>query len=187
MINTHYHGDHNGSNSYFSHQAPIFAHENVRKRMSMDQVVRGRTKKASPKKALPVITFTEDMMYHFNGDDVLITHVHDAHTDGDALVYFTKNNVLHMGDAYFQGKFPYIDLDSGGSIDGYIAASEKILMLADDNTKIIPGHRSLSDKKELTSFKNMLVVLRERVQKNIDEGRSLEDVKKNLFEQILKF
>ena len=156
--------------------AIIVAHKNVRKRMNMEAVVRGKTKPASPKEALPVLTFTEDMMVHFNDDDVLISHVHEAHTDGDAIIYFTKNNVIHMGDAYFQGKFPYIDLNSGGSIHGYIAAAEKVILLSDDETKIIPGHRNVSNRKELMEFKHMLVTLKNRVQKAIDNGKTLIEV-----------
>jgi cyclase len=153
------------------------SHENVRKRMSVDNVVRGKTRPASPKEALPVITFTEDMMFHINDEDVLVSHVHNAHTDGDAHIYFTKSNVIHMGDTYFQGKFPYIDLDSGGSIDGYIASAEKVLRLADDDTIIIPGHMNLSNKKELTTFKNMLVTLRDRIKNKISVGKTLSEVK----------
>ncbi len=180
LINTHWHGDHTGGNENMSKEgAVIVSHENVRKRMSVDQVVRGKVKPASPKAALPVLTFTEDMMIHINGDDVLISHVHDAHTDGDAIIYFTKNNVIHMGDTYFQGKFPYIDLASGGSINGYIAASEKAIMLADEQTKIIPGHRNVSNRKELIAFKNMLITLRDRVQTAIDAGKTLDEVEKD--------
>lgn len=177
LINTHWHGDHTGGNLNMAKEgAIIVSHENVRKRMSMDQVIRGRTRKASPKKALPVITFTEDMMYHFNGDDVLISHIHDAHTDGDALVYFTKNNVLHMGDAYFQGKFPYIDLASGGSIDGYILGIQKAIMISDDKTQIIPGHGKISKKSELKTYLKMLKTLRNNVKTEINKGKSLKEV-----------
>ncbi|SNR16483.1 MBL fold metallo-hydrolase [Tenacibaculum jejuense] len=178
LINTHWHGDHTGGNQNMSKEgAVIISHKNVRKRMGMESVVRGKTKPPSPKEALPVITFTEDMMVHFNGENVLISHVHEAHTDGDAHIYFTKSNVLHMGDTYFQGKYPFIDLSSGGSIDGYIASAEKALLLIDDKTIVIPGHRELSNKKELSAYKDMLVMLRDRIKTKIKEGKSIEEVK----------
>lgn len=178
LVNTHWHGDHTGGNENMQKQgAVIVSHENVRKRMSVDALVRGKTKEASPKEALPVLTFTKDMMFHLNGEDILISHVHNAHTDGDAHIYFTNSNVIHMGDTYFQGKFPYIDIDSGGSINGYIASAEKAILMSDDETVIIPGHMNLSNKKELISFKNMLVVVRDRVKKAIDLGKNLEEVK----------
>lgn len=180
LVNTHWHGDHTGGNENMSKEgAIIVAHTNVRKRMGEESIVRGRKKPASPKEALPVITFDKDVMFHINGEDVLVLHVHNAHTDGDAHIYFTNSNVMHMGDTYFQGKFPYIDLNSGGSIDGYIAAAKKALLMADDDTVIIPGHRGLSNKKELTSYKKMLEILRDRIQTKIDEGKTLEEVKKD--------
>ena len=177
LINTHWHGDHTGGNLNMAKEgAIIVSHENVRKRMRMERVIRGKKRKGAPNKALPVITFTEDMMHYFNGDAVLVSHIHDAHTDGDALVYFTNNNVLHMGDAYFQGAFPYIDLSSGGSIDGYIAGIQKEIILSDDQTIIVPGHGKRSNKAELKPYLKMLKTLRARVQTEIKKGKSLKDV-----------
>ena len=182
LMNTHWHGDHTGGNENMEKEgALIVAHDNVRKRMSVDQVIRGRTRKASPKSALPVITFSDDMMMHINNDDILITHVHNAHTDGDAIIYFTKNNIMHTGDAYFQGKFPYMDLDSGGSIDGYIAGIQKMILLADDNTKIIPGHGGVSSKKELIPYLKMLQDLKIKIEKEKNKGKTLEEIILNKF------
>lgn len=180
LINSHWHGDHTGGNENMRKEGVlIFSQENVRKRMSTNQVVRGKGKKASRKDALPVITFTKDMMFHLNNEDILVSHVHNAHTDGDSHIYFLNSNVIHMGDTYFQGKFPFIDLDTGGSIDGYIASIDKVLIIADDETKIIPGHRSISNKKELKVYKKMLVTLRGRVQESINKGKSLDEVSKD--------
>ena len=182
LMNTHWHGDHTGGNENMEKEgALIVAHDNVRKRMSVDQVIRGRTRKASPKSALPVITFSDDMMMHINNDDILITHIHNAHTDGDAIIYFTKNNIMHTGDAYFQGKFPYMDLDSGGSIEGYIAGIQKMILLADDDTKIIPGHGDVSSKKELISYLKMLQDLKMKVEKEKNKGKTLEEIILNKF------
>ncbi len=180
LVNTHWHQDHTGGNGNMQKQgAIIVSHDNVRKRMSVDQVIRGRTRKASSKEALPVVTFTQDMMLHINNDDILISHIHNAHTDGDALVYFTNNNVLHVGDSYFQGKFPYIDLSSGGSINGYVEGLKKIILLCDNNTKIIPGHGEISNKKEVKVYLKMLTEIRTTIQKEIDKGQTLEQVTKN--------
>ncbi|WP_298778876.1 MBL fold metallo-hydrolase [uncultured Polaribacter sp.] len=180
LINTHWHGDHTGGNeNMYKEGAIIVAHKNVRKRMSVEQVVRGKTKKASPKEALPVISFSEDMIFHINNDDVLVSHIHNAHTDGDVLVYFINNNVLHVGDSYFQGRFPYIDLDSGGSIDGYIEGIKKMIMLINKDTKVIPGHGDISNKAELKTYLAMLKAIRSNIQKEIDKGKRLEEVKVN--------
>ena len=180
IINTHWHGDHTGGNANFQKEgAIIVSHENVRKRMSVDQIVRGEKRLASPEEALPVITFSEDMQFYMNKEPILITHVHNAHTDGDVLVYFVNSNVLHVGDAYFQGKFPYIDIDSGGSIDGYIKGIKTIMRITDTTTKIIPGHGKVTTKEELKEYLEMLEDLKTQIFKEIEKGASLKDVKNN--------
>jgi len=180
LINTHWHGDHAGGNENMGKEgALIFAQENVRKRMSTPTKRGNRTIPASPKIALPVITFDKDISFHLNGDDVLVTHIHHAHTDGDALIYFANNNVLHTGDSFFQGKFPYIDLNSGGSIDGYIEGIQKMILITDENTKIIPGHGNVASKADLKIYLKMLTTLKERVLVEIKKGKTLEDVKEN--------
>ncbi|WP_417786264.1 MBL fold metallo-hydrolase [Tenacibaculum sp.] len=180
LVNTHWHGDHTGGNANFQKEgAVIVSHENVRKRMSIEQVIRGKKRPASPKEALPVITFSKDIQFYIDDEPIMITHIHNAHTDGDALVYFGNSNVLHVGDAYFQGKFPYIDLNSGGTIDGYIEGVKKMIMIADDDTKIIPGHGNVSSKKELKIYLSMLKDLKSVIASEIKKGVSLEEVKKN--------
>lgn len=179
VINTHWHGDHVGGNENFAEAgAVIVAHENVRRRMSSDQFMAAfnRNVPASPAKALPVVSFTHGVSLHLNGDDVRIIHVANAHTDGDALVHFESANVLHMGDVHFNGLYPFIDLDSGGGIHGMIAAVERALELADNETIVVPGHGPLSNRAELAAYGEMLAVFRDRIAALKAEGRSLEQV-----------
>ena len=181
LINTHWHVDHTGGNENIQKEgAVIVAHENVRKRMSVVQFNdRNKTTPASPKEALPVVTFSKDVSFHFNDEDIFIFHVHEAHTDGDVMVYFTKSNVLHMGDTYFQGKYPFIDLNSGGSTQGYIAAIKKALLLINEDTKVIPGHRNLSTKAELQEYVEMLESIEQIIIAEIKAGKTEEEVTKN--------
>ncbi|MEX2962657.1 MBL fold metallo-hydrolase [Microbulbifer sp. TYP-18] len=179
VINTHWHGDHTGGNENLGKQgALIVAHENVRKRMSADQFMEtfGREVPAAPLAALPVITFTDATTFHWNGEDVRVQHVDPAHTDGDSIVRFANANAVHMGDTYFNGSYPFIDLSAGGSVDGVIAVMDRVLEQADDNTRIIPGHGTLSNKAELRAQRDLLVTLRDRVQKLIDQGMSRDEV-----------
>ncbi len=176
VINTHFHGDHTGGNENMAKQgATIFAQKNVRSRMESRQKEKGSIITSS----LPMITFDEGLQLYFNNENIKAYHVHNAHTDGDALVYFASGNVLHMGDTFFNGRYPYIDLKSGGSIKGYIKASEKALLISNDDTKIIPGHGPLASKKDLVDFSKMLKEITGNIQKEIDAGKSENDVMKN--------
>ncbi len=171
VINTHYHGDHTGGNENMTKNgATIFAQKNVRSRMQSKQ---------KTILSLPVITFDEGLQFYFKNENINAFHVHNAHTDGDALIYFTKGNVLHMGDTFFNGRYPYIDIKSGGSIQGYIKASEKALLLINDNTKIIPGHGKLASKKDLEIFLKMLKEITNRITEEIDSGKSQDEIIKN--------
>jgi cyclase len=171
LVNTHYHGDHTGGNENMAKQGvKIIAHENVRKRLMDGE---------SSKDALPIITFNDRVNVHMNGEDVNVYHVEHAHTDGDAILYFTQSNVLHTGDTYFRNRYPYIDLKSGGSIDGYIKAVKKGLTLINDDTKIIPGHGEISNKKEYQSFLTMLETLRANVHAEIEKGKTEDEVATN--------
>jgi cyclase len=179
VINTHWHGDHVGGNENFAEAgAIIVAHENVRRRMGSEQFMAtfNITVPASPAKALPVVTFTEGVSLHLNGDTVRVIHVASAHTDGDALVYFERANVLHMGDIYFHGTYPFIDLGSGGGIHGMVAAIAVGLELADQETVIVPGHGPLSDRAGLAAYGEMLTAIRDRIATLKDAGKSREEV-----------
>lgn len=178
VINTHWHGDHTGGNENLGRAGTVIvAHDNVRLRMSMAQIVRGDAVLASPAGALPVITFSENLTFHLNGDDIRAIHVDNAHTDGDSLIYWTRANVLHMGDTYFNGMLPFIDVDSGGSIDGAIVAVETGLALANEETRIIPGHGPMARRADLIRYRDMLVDLRSRVGQGIAAGRTLDQIK----------
>ncbi|HYA14481.1 MAG TPA: MBL fold metallo-hydrolase [Syntrophales bacterium] len=179
IVNTHWHQDHTGGNENFAKSGAILlAHENVRKRLSTDQYIEFLKKTISPlpAPALPVITFNEHVTFHLNGDEIYIFHIDKVHTDGDAIVHFKNSNVIHMGDIYFNGMYPFIDLSAGGSINGMIAAVQRILTLCDDNTKIIPGHGPLSDRTGLEAYRKMLTAVRDRINREINAGKNLDAV-----------
>ena len=172
LVNTHHHGDHTGGNENFKKEgALIFAHENVRKRLKTDMNV--------PEEPLPVITFDENINFHINGNDIMVVHVHNAHTDGDALVYFPQSNVLHTGDTFFNGRFPYIDLQSGGSVKGDIEAARTGLSLINENTKIIPGHGKIASYSDYEAYLKMLEGLQTNILKAIESGQTEEDIISN--------
>jgi glyoxylase-like metal-dependent hydrolase (beta-lactamase superfamily II) len=171
IINTHVHGDHAGGNAWFaSHDAVIFAHENIRERLEKD------SEPAGGEGGLPVVTFEDGVTFHLNGIEARIHHVPSAHTDGDAFVVFTEDNLIQTGDVFFNGMFPFIDLDSGGSVDGFIEAQRRILEMADNETKIIPGHGAVASKADLETNLAMLIDCRAKVKALVDAGRSEEQI-----------
>jgi len=176
LINTHMHGDHTGGNAEFNSESTILiAQNNVR--TSLEKKL--EEKPELGKDILPEITFSEELQLFENDETIMAFHVHNAHTDSDAMIYFMKNNVLHMGDTYFSERYPYMDLKNGGSVEGYISAIEKAIMVIDDNTIIIPGHGRPSNKQKLIDYLDMLETIKENILKAIASGDTLEQVEKN--------
>jgi len=170
VVNTHVHGDHVGGNAALAKKGThVVAHHNVRNRMLQADEKPARDQ-------LPVVTFSEEMVFHLNGHEARVIHVAKAHTDGDAVIHFAEADVIHTGDVMFNGMFPFIDLDSGGSVDGYIAAQEKIWSMAKDSTKIIPGHGPLASKKDVEKCVNMLKDAKKKVAALVTKGHSADDI-----------
>jgi cyclase len=180
VLNTHWHGDHVGGNENLGKDGVVIvAQENVRKRMSVEQFNKlfNKTSPASPAIALPLVTFAESVAFHLNGEDIDAVHVAPAHTDGDVVVFFRKANVIHGGDTLFNGMYPFVDLSSGGSLDGMIAAADRILATADAATKIIPGHGPLATKADVKAYRDMLAASRDAVVPLVKAGKTLDEVK----------
>jgi glyoxylase-like metal-dependent hydrolase (beta-lactamase superfamily II) len=182
VLNTHWHGDHTGGNLHFGAKAPIVAHDNVRKRLAAGAHLKigGIERKVdpAPKGALPVLTYGRRVSVHFNGEEIRAVHFPSGHTDGDSVIWFRGSNVVHMGDDFFAGRFPLIDITSGGSIQGLIEGVEKVLGIIPDDVKVIPGHGPLSTKDDLRAYLGMLKDTSGAVQSAIAAGKSLEEMKK---------
>ena len=179
VLNTHWHGDHTGSNAYWGEQRSIImAHENVRQRMGSRQEVAGlgRVVEPSPDIALPMVTYGDGLTLHFNGDDVELQHYPRSHTDGDSVVYFSAAHGVHMGDLFWNGSFPFVDISSGGNVLGLIASVESVLARVDDATAIVPGHGSLADKGDLEAYHRMLVTTVGKVKSALQAGRSVDEI-----------
>ena len=168
VINTHFHGDHTGSNKFFSHKAPIFAHENVRNRLS--------NKTDHHAESLPVVTYKDGITIYLDNEEVQLTHLPKGHTDGDTYVYFKKANVLHTGDLFFEVGFPYVDLKSGGSVKGDLAGVKHMLKNTPDDVVIIPGHGNLTDKKSLLAFAEMMEFSINKVSTALAAGKSEQQI-----------
>jgi cyclase len=182
IINTHYHGDHTGGNEFFQKQAPIIAHDNVRKRLEEGGAAGNGGSvhfdaKPQPKGALPIITFDHDVTVHLNGEDIRALHFPAGHTDGDSVIYFPKSNVVHMGDDFVTYGFPFIDIDSGGSIDGIISGVENAIAQLPADVKIIPGHGQVSNLDDVRAYVKMLKETRAAVQDALDKKMTLEQMK----------
>jgi glyoxylase-like metal-dependent hydrolase (beta-lactamase superfamily II) len=181
ILNTHWHFDHTGGNENFGKAGVVIvAHENVRRRMNSDQMIEflKMDQPKSPKAALPVITFPTSMSFHLNGEEIRIVHVARAHTDGDSIVFFTGSDVVHMGDIFFNGLYPFIDTSSGGAVAGVIAACDLVLGMVTDKTRIIPGHGPLATREDLRGYREMLATVSGRIRNAIAEGRSDADIAK---------
>jgi cyclase len=179
ILNTHWHGDHTEGNKYFGKDSLIIAHTNVRKMLSLNISAGGRTFSAFPESALPVITYEQAMSIYFNGEEIRIAHFPNGHTDGDSVIFFTKSNVVHMGDHFFKERFPFIDLDSGGSLQGLMKNVGDIIARLPADAKIIPGHGALANPDDLKAYQQMLIETTDIVRKGIASGKTLEGLKKD--------
>jgi cyclase len=179
VLNTHYHGDHTGGNAAFGADAPIIAQTNVRQRLSVEQKSKffNRTTPASPKEALPVITFDQAVSVFFNGEEIKVIHFPHGHTDGDSVIFFTGSNVVHMGDDFFNGGFPFVDLEAGGDVEGVTKNVGEIISKLPADVKIIPGHGPLSGAEGLKLFHRMLVETTDIVRKRMAAGKTLDQIK----------
>lgn len=177
IINTHYHGDHTGGNEVFARTGTIIAQENVRKRLQSGTKFGTRETPPAPKLALPVITFNDRASVHVNGEDIRAVHYPQGHTDGDAVIEFVQSNVIHMGDDFFNGLFPVIDIENGGSARGMLKNVESVLATMRDDAKVIPGHGPLGDKAALRTFADMLRGTTDAVAAAMKAGKTLDQMK----------
>lgn len=179
VINTHYHGDHTGGNGALKDVgATVVAHDNVRARMgiSFDNKLFGRTTEATAPRQWPTVTFSENATFHFNGQTTQIIHTPAAHTDGDSIVFFKEANILHMGDNYFNPIFPYVDVDSGGTLQGMIKAQTVAINLINATTQVIPGHGNMSNKAELMATRDRLQTIHDRIKARIKAGKTISEI-----------
>ena len=182
IINTHYHGDHTGGNAYFQKQAPIIAHDNVRKRLeSGGGLGNGGSVhmevKPAPHEALPILTFDHDVTVHLNGEDIRALYFPAGHTDGDSIIFFPHSNVVHMGDDFVTYGFPFIDVESGGSINGMIDAVDQVIAQLPPDVKVIPGHGPVSSLDDVRAYETMLKATRDAVQQALKDGKTLDQMK----------
>jgi len=182
LVNTHWHGDHSGGNADFAKLGSVIvAHENVRARMAVEQRLKSagmeRTIPASPPEALPIVTFSDEVTFHWNGDTIRVMHAPNAHTDTDSIIHFVEDDVFHMGDLFFNKLYPFVDHSTGGSVRGMIDAADRVLAACGTDTKIIPGHGELATTADLRAYRDMLATIYDRVARLVAAGQSLEQVR----------
>ncbi len=176
ILNTHWHGDHTGGNPAFGPEAPIIAHTNVRERLKTGSTARNVP--PAPKEGWPVITFDQSLSVHFNGEEIKAIHFPRGHTDGDSVIFFTGSNVVHMGDDFFSGRFPFVDLDSGGDVEGLTQNIAALMQKIPADAKLIPGHGPISTLDDLRTYHTMLVETTDVVRQKMKAGKSLDEIKK---------
>ncbi len=186
ILNTHWHGDHTEGNKFFGKDSLILAQTNVRRRLMTDSIIFGQRSLAYPAFALPLITYDDSISIHFNGDEINAVHYPFGHTDGDSVIFFVKSNVVHMGDDFFAGMFPFVDLESGGSVPGMAKNVGEIIKILPADVKIIPGHGGLSTLDDLKTFHQMLTETMEHIRQGMAAGKSLEGLKKDGFPEKYK-
>ena len=179
VFNTHWHGDHTQGNNFFGKDSIIVAHANVRKRLSTEALFRGEKFVPYPKFALPSITFDQSTSVHFNDEEILAVHYPNGHTDGDSVIFFAKANVVHMGDHFFANRFPFVDMESGGSVSGLTKNIADVIARVSADVKIIPGHGNLSTLTDLKNYYQMLTETTDIVQKGMIGVKTLEGIKKD--------
>lgn len=178
IFNTHWHDDHAEGNKFFGKDSIIVAHKNVRQRLSQVNQIFGRNTVPYEGLALPVVTYTESMSIHFGGEEVRAVHYPNGHTDGDSVIFFVKSNVVHMGDDFFVGQFPFVDLENGGSIQGLIKNVGELIKQLPADVKIIPGHGPLATLDDLKQFHSLLIETTDYIQKEMRAKKSLDEIKK---------
>lgn len=178
VLNTHWHGDHTEGNEFFGKDSTIVAHINVRKRLMDPPTIFGRKTPAYPSFALPIVTYTESMSIHINGEEIRLVHYPNGHTDGDTIVFFDKANVVHFGDTFFLGRFPFVDIDSGGSVQGLINNIASLIEKIPADAKLIPGHGPLATHQDLKNYHAAIVESSKIITDAMKAGKSLDEIKK---------
>lgn len=186
VFNTHWHGDHTGGNEIFGQDAVIIAHRNVRNRLLNTTQFRGQARKPTASVGLPLITYDQGLSIYFNGEEIKAVHFEKGHTDGDTVIFFTGSNVVHLGDDFFVGRFPFVDLESGGSVEGLVRNIGELIQMIPSDAKLIPGHGPVSTIDDLRDYHQMLIETTLMVRKQMKDGKTLDEIKNAGFPEKYK-